>query len=105
MRSRCSSIRWREISGVCQFESKPLGDGDTFSFTFGTTPGICRYICKIHGPMMSGEVSVVAGGPPAANVTINGLACSPANASDGPGGCGTWKNTDNSTGRPIIPML
>jgi FtsP/CotA-like multicopper oxidase with cupredoxin domain len=92
-------------SGVCQFESKPLGDGDTFSFTFGTTPGICHYICKIHGPMMSGEVSVVAGGPPAANVTINGLAFSPANVSVGPGGSVTWKNIDKSNGSPIIHIV
>ena len=80
----------------CQFESKPLGSGDTFSFTFGPTPVVCHYICKIHGAMMSGQVNVVAGGPLAANVTIDHMAFLPASINVGPGGTVSWKNIDNS---------
>jgi len=85
----------------CQFESASLGFNGTFSFTFGSAPATCHYICKIHGSMMSGTVQVVAGGPATANVTINNLAFSPATVSVGPAGKVTWKNIDGGNNNPI----
>jgi FtsP/CotA-like multicopper oxidase with cupredoxin domain len=88
-------------SDGCQFESPSLGFNDTFSFTFGTTPTTCHYICKIHGSVMSGTVQIVAGGPATANVTINNLAFSPATVPVGPGGTVKWKNIDGGKDNSI----
>jgi plastocyanin len=88
-------------SDSCQFESDSLGFNDTFSFTFGTAPDTCHYICKIHGSMMSGSVQIVAGGPAKAKVTINKLAFLPAMVKVAPGGTVTWKNIDRSVGNTV----
>jgi FtsP/CotA-like multicopper oxidase with cupredoxin domain len=91
--------------GAGQFESKPLGLGDTFSFTFGNEPGTCHYICKIHGAMMSGQVDIVTGGPTTNSVTIDHLAFAPAAVPIGPGGKVTWKNIDKQNGSPIVHIV
>jgi FtsP/CotA-like multicopper oxidase with cupredoxin domain len=74
------------------FQSKSLGPGDTFSFTFGTTLDTCHYICAIHGASMAGEVQVVPGGRPARAVTIRDNLFDPASVTIGPGGTVTWTN-------------
>jgi len=75
------------------FESGTLSGGATFSFTFPATVGTIAYHCAIHGPSMAGQVQVVSGGPPSANVTIGDNFFNPALATIGPGGTVTWTNT------------
>ncbi len=39
------------------FRSSPLGQGQSFSFTF-TNPGTFTYFCEIHGVAMTGTINV-----------------------------------------------
>jgi plastocyanin len=80
----------------CQFQSPTLSGGQTFSYVFGTQPGICNYFCRIHGTTMAGQVRVVAGGPAAAAVEIHDNFFSPAVVDIGPGGTVTWTHKGQS---------
>lgn len=80
----------------CQFQSPTLTGGQTFSFVFGTQPGICNYFCRIHGTTMSGQVRVIAGGPAAAAAEIHDNFFSPAVVDIGPGGTVTWTHKGQS---------
>ena len=78
----------------CNFQSGTLTPGDTFSFTFGSELGACRYHCQIHGPAMWGEVDVVAGGPPTASVSAKDNQWKRQIVPVGPGGIVTWRNDE-----------
>jgi plastocyanin len=84
------------VSTGCQFQSPTLSNGQTFSFTFGTTLGLCNYHCMIHGTSMAGQVNVVAGGPATAAVAIGDNFFNPASVNIGPGGTVTWTNHGNN---------
>jgi plastocyanin len=74
------------------FASPPLNaPGGTFPFTF-TLPGTYNYICGIHGAIMSGSVTVIAGGPSSNQVHVKDFAFTPATVPIGVGGTVTWIN-------------
>jgi plastocyanin len=81
--------------GTPVFQSAPLNPGGTYTsvFTFAATYG---YICGIHGPSMSGTITVQPGGPNSANVTIGDFFFSPAKVTVGVGGQVTWMNNGKS---------
>lgn len=88
-------IFMHKLSGprtAAAFDSGTLNPGDTFSFTFPTTLGPVDYMCRLHP--MSGVVTVAAGGPATAAVTIRDTPGSPrfdpATVTVGPGGAVTW---------------
>jgi plastocyanin len=74
------------------FQCAPLGQGQSFTFTF-TVPGTYRYVCGIHGAMMSGTVTVAAGPPSPATVQIADFSFTPPNVTVAPGDTVTWTNT------------
>src|SRR5262249_49654342 len=61
------------------FQSAPLNVGATYTSPVFTVAGTYNYICGIHGAMMSGTVTVQAGGPSTAPVNIVDFAFNPAN--------------------------
>ena len=82
--------------GTPVFQSAPLNPGGTYSspaFTFAAT---YDYICGIHGPSMSGRITVQVGGPSSASVTIGDFFFSPQNVTVGVGGQVTWTNNGPS---------
>ncbi|HLB90371.1 MAG TPA: LodA/GoxA family CTQ-dependent oxidase [Terriglobales bacterium] len=87
-------------SSLCEFQSPTLSNGQTFSFTFGQTLGVCRYHCLIHGVTMAGQVQVVAGGPMTAAVDIGDNFFNPASVNIGPGGTVTW--THRATNNHVV---
>ncbi len=86
----------------CDFKSGTLTPGDTYSFTFGSELGACRYHCQIHGPSMWGEVEVVQGGPANATVSAINNQWQPQIVQIGPGGTVTWKNTETEANHDHI---
>jgi len=52
------------------FQSAPLGVGDTYTSPVFTAAGTYNYIYGIHGAMMTGTVTVQAGVPGTAQMTI-----------------------------------
>ena len=86
----------------CQFQSRTLAPGDSFSFTF-TTAGTCRYHCLIHGTMMSGEVEVVAGASTSPRaVSLHNNTFDPAAITVGPGTLVTWTNNETEANHDHI---
>lgn len=82
--------------GTPVFQSAPLNPGGTYSspaFSFATT---YNYMCGIHGPSMSGTITVQAGGPSTASVAIGDFFFSPANVTVGVGGQVIWTNNGPS---------
>ena len=55
------------IRGTPVFQSAPLNPGQTYEFKF-TIPGVYDYYCGVHGPAMSGRVTVQPGGSAFENV-------------------------------------
>ena len=86
----------------CNYVSPTLTPGDTFSFTFGSDVGVCRYHCQIHGPVMWGEVEVVDGGPPTAAVSAVNNKWMPQIVQIGRNGTVTWKNTETDANHDHI---
>jgi FtsP/CotA-like multicopper oxidase with cupredoxin domain len=75
------------------FESPTLSTGQTYAHTFPTTETNYPYYCKIHGPMMAGNVQVVSGAVATANVVIIDNAFTPPIVQVAPGGTVTWFNS------------
>ena len=55
-----------------------------------------NYMCGIHGPSMSGSITVQAGGPSTVNVAIGDFFFAPANVVVGVGGQVVWTNNGPS---------
>jgi len=78
------------------FTSSPLNPSATYTSPVFTVAATYRYICGIHGAMMSGSVTVQPGGPSSASVNIVDFAFAPANVTVGVGGQVTWTNNGPS---------
>ena len=78
------------------FQSAPLNAGGSFLSPVFTLAGEYDYICGIHGPTMSGKISVQPGGPVSATVTIGDFFFSPSSVTVGTGGQVTWVNNGPS---------
>ena len=78
------------------FRSSPLNPGGTYTSPVFTVAATYNYICGIHGAMMSGAVTVQAGGPSSAAVTIADFSFTPSNVVVGIGGTVTWTNNGPS---------
>jgi FtsP/CotA-like multicopper oxidase with cupredoxin domain len=75
------------------FESPTLGNGASYSHTFGTVEQSYPYHCKIHGVTMAGTITVQNGAPATTTVTIGDNFFSPAVQTVAPGGMVTWFNS------------
>jgi FtsP/CotA-like multicopper oxidase with cupredoxin domain len=82
--------------GTPVFQSAPLNPGGAYTSPLFTVPATYNYICGIHGAMMSGSVTVQAGGPSTNSVAIVDFAFNPANVTVGIGGQVTWTNSGPS---------
>jgi FtsP/CotA-like multicopper oxidase with cupredoxin domain len=82
--------------GTPVFESAPLNVNGVYQSPDFTVPGQYKYICGIHGAVMSGIVTVQAGGDSTKNVTIVDLAFNPAEVTVGIGGHVIWTNNGPS---------
>jgi FtsP/CotA-like multicopper oxidase with cupredoxin domain len=82
--------------GTPIFQSAPLNAGSTFTSPVFTLAANYDYICGIHGPSMSGKVTVQPGGPSTVNVAIGDFFFSPATVIVGVGGQVTWTNSGPS---------
>ena len=82
--------------GTPVFQSAPLNPGGTYTSPVFTVPATYKYICGIHGAIMSGSVTVQAGGPSTNSVSIVDFAFNPANVTVGTGGQVTWTNSGPS---------
>jgi plastocyanin len=82
--------------GTPVFQSAPLNPGATFTSPTFSIAAKYNYICGIHGAIMSGSVTVQAGGPSTVNVTIIDFAFVPPNVTIGIGGTVTWINNGPS---------
>jgi len=78
---------------VRELDSGNIGGGGNFAHTFATA-GTFGYHCTIHGTGMAGSVTVVAGAPHTASVTIGpGNFYNPTSVSVEPTGIVTWTNS------------
>ena len=68
------------------FQLPPLTVGQTLPTPVFTLPATYNYICGIHGPSMSGSITVQPGGPASTTVQIVDFAFNPANVVVGVGG-------------------
>jgi plastocyanin len=99
------------VRGTPVFQSAPLNPGVSFASPTFSVPATYNYICGIHGAIMSGSVTVQAGGPSTANVTIVDFSFNPPNVTVGIGGQVTWTNNGPSqhsvveTGGDDIPSF
>jgi hypothetical protein len=84
------------LRGTPVFQSTPLNPGVAYTSPSFSMAATYNYICGIHGAIMSGSVTVQAGGPSTANVTIVDFAFNPANVTVGIGGQVTWTNNGPS---------
>ena len=82
--------------GTPVFQSAPLNPGGTYASPVFTLAATYNYMCGIHGPTMSGTVTVQAGGPASVTVTIGDFFFAPANVTIGIGGQVTWINSGPS---------
>ena len=84
--------------GAPVFQSSPLAGpgggmgGATFTSPTFTFAAVYHYICGIHGASMAGQVTVQAGGPATATVSIVDFQFVPANVMVGVGGKVIWTN-------------
>ncbi len=84
------------MRGTPVFQSAPLNPGSTFVSPAFSVAASYDYICEIHGPSMSGSITVQPGGPSSVNVSIGDFLFSPANVTVGIGGKVTWTNNGPS---------
>jgi plastocyanin len=84
------------LRGTPVFQSAPLNPGASFISPAFSVAATYNYICGIHGAMMSGSVTVQAGGPSTASVIIADFSFTPANVTVGIGGQVTWTNNGPS---------
>ncbi len=90
------------IRGTPVFQSAPLNPGQFYEFKF-TIPGVYDYYCGVHGPAMSGRVTVQPGGSAFENVDAT-----PANTFSNPNvviglnGIVRWTNTSPATTHSVI---
>jgi len=82
--------------GTPVFASTPLNVFGTYASPVFTVAATYNYICGVHGAMMSGTVTVQAGGPATASVNIVDYAFNPPNVVVGIGGQVTWVNVGPS---------
>jgi FtsP/CotA-like multicopper oxidase with cupredoxin domain len=88
--------------GTPVFQSAPLAapaggmPGGSFQSPTFSFPADYNYICGIHGATMAGKVSVQAGGPATASVSIVDFQFIPATVIVGVGGIVTWVNNGPS---------
>jgi plastocyanin len=82
--------------GAPVFQSAPLNPGGAYSSPVFTVPATYNYICGIHGAMMSGSVTVQAGGPSTSSVSIVDFSFNPAHVPVGIDGQVTWTNNGPS---------
>src|SRR5262245_46968200 len=82
--------------GTPVFESPPLNVSGVYQSPDFTVPGTYKYICGIHGAIMSGTVTVQAGGDSTKSVTIVDLAFNPPDVTVGVGGHVVWTNNGPS---------
>jgi FtsP/CotA-like multicopper oxidase with cupredoxin domain len=82
--------------GTPVFQSAPLNVNGVYQSPVFTIPGTYKYICGIHGAMMSGTVTVEPGGPSSKNVSIVDFAFVQPDVTVGIGGQVTWKNNGPS---------
>jgi FtsP/CotA-like multicopper oxidase with cupredoxin domain len=82
--------------GAPVFQSAPVNVGGVYTSPSFTLPATYQYICGIHGASMSGSVTVQAGGPSTAIVTIVDFAFNPAHVPVGIGGQVIWVNNGPS---------
>lgn len=82
--------------GTPVFQSAPLNPGGTYASPVFTLAATYNYICGIHGPSMSGTITVQPSGPSNASVNIGDFFFSPANVVVGIGGQVTWTNNGPS---------
>ncbi len=78
------------------FQSPPLNANGVYQSPPLTIPGTYKYICGIHGAMMSGSVTVQAGGPSTKAVSIVDFAFNQKDVTVGIGGTVTWTNSGPS---------
>lgn len=84
------------MRGTPVFQSAPLNAGGMYVSPVFSLAATYNYICGIHGPSMSGSITVQAGGPSSVNVTIGDFFFTPANVVVGIGGQVTWTNNGPS---------
>lgn len=84
------------MRGTPVFQSTPLNAGGTYTSTPLTLAATYNYMCGIHGPSMSGTITVQPGGPSTVNVAIGDFFFSPQNVIVGVGGQVTWTNNGPS---------
>jgi plastocyanin len=82
--------------GTPIFQSAPLNPGSSFASPAFSLAAVYNYICGIHGAIMSGVVTVQAGGPSQVNVNIVDFQFVPANVTVGVGGKVVWTNSGPS---------
>jgi plastocyanin len=82
--------------GTPVFQSAPLSVGGTYTSPVFTLAATYNYMCGIHGPSMSGTITVQPGGPSSVNVAIGDFFFSPVNVTVGVGGQVTWTNNGPS---------
>lgn len=87
---------------VRELDSGTLGLNGVYAHTFANA-GTFGYHCTIHGAaVMSGSVTVAAGQPATAAVTIGpGNSYSPPTISVAPGGSVTWTNSPTGSAHTV----
>jgi plastocyanin len=84
------------MRGTPVFQSAPLNPGTTYASPVFSLAATYNYMCGIHGPSMSGSITVQAGGPSTVNVAIGDFFFAPANVVVGVGGQVIWTNNGPS---------
>jgi FtsP/CotA-like multicopper oxidase with cupredoxin domain len=88
--------------GTPVFQSAPLNVGATYTSPTLTLGATYNYHCGFHPDVMTGTVTVQAGGPSSANVTIVDFAFVPANVVVGIGGQVIWTNNGPNNVHSVV---
>ena len=92
----CSSNKTTNPAVAKELDSGNIANGGIYRHPFANA-GTYNYHCAIHGAAMAGSVTVVAGQPMSAAVTIGpGNSYSPTPVSVAPGGTVTWTNSGST---------
>jgi plastocyanin len=84
------------LRGTPVFQSAPLNPLGTYLSPVFSLAATYNYICGIHGPLMSGTITVQAGGPATVDVAISDFFFAPANVTVDIGGRVRWTNNGPS---------